>query len=137
MATPAEDIEALMQQMNASAHDVASNFNKTLDYSDDSIQEVESILSQIHDHYNQSNDDSGLRGLALFFAAYIGEVIRRKGRGGSWSRNHAMIGNDSFPFSWNGGELFLYGWCLKRIFDGDSDNVWMKYRVCVLEESKN
>ena len=126
-----------MQQMNASAHDVASNFDKTLDYSDDSIQEVESILSQLHDHYSQSNDDSGLRGIALFFAAYIGEVIRRKGRGGSWSRNHATIGNDSFPFSWYGGELFLYGWCLKRIFDGDGDNVSVKYRVCVLEDLKN
>jgi len=125
-----------MQQMNASAHEVAANFDVTLDYSDDSIQNVESILGEIHENYMETKDDSGLRGIALFFAAYIGEVIRRKGLGGVWSRNHKLFGDDSFPFHWNGGDLFLYGWCEKRIFDGDGDDVCAKYQVCVLEPLK-
>ena len=134
--TPQPDVEVLMQQMNQSAFKVASSFDVTLDYSDASIQSVESILGQIHSDYKKTKDDSGLRGIALFFAAYIGEVIRRKGFGGSWSRNHPVVGHDSFPFAWKGGDLFLYGWCQKRIFDGKQDDVWFKYRACVLEKLK-
>lgn len=126
-----------MQQMNASAHEVASNFDVTLDYTDSSVDSVESILGQLHDLYKQTNDDSGLRGIALFYAAYLGEVIRRKGRGGTWSRNHPLVGESSFPFNWNGGDLFLFGWCLKRIFDGKADDVSFKYRASVLEPLKS
>jgi hypothetical protein len=126
------DVEALMTQMNQSAFKVASSFNVALDYSDESVQAVESILGQIHTEYKKLQDDSGLRGIALFFAAYLGEVIRRKGLGGTWSRSHPVVGDDTFPFTWNGGDLFLYGWCQKRIFDGKQDDVWFKYQACVL-----
>jgi hypothetical protein len=131
--TPAE-VEALMQQMNQSAFKVASVFDVALDYSDESVNRVESILGKIHTEYMKTRDDSGLRGIALFFAAYLGEVIRRKGLGGTWSRNHPVFGDDSFPFAWNGGELFLYAWCQKRIFDGKQDNVWLKFGALVLEK---
>ena len=133
---PPSDIETLMQQMTKSAFEVAASFNVKLDYSDDSVQRVESILGQIHDEYKKTKDDSGLRGVSLFFAAYIGEVIRRKRLGGTWSRNHPVVGDDSFPFNWNGSDLFLFTWCQKRIFDGKQDDVWSKYRSCVLEELK-
>ncbi len=133
---PPPDVETLMQQMNQSAFKVASSYGVALDYSDESVQGVESILGDFHNEFKKTKDDSGLRGIALFFAAYLGEVIRRKGLGGSWSRNHPTIGEDSFPFAWNGGDLFLYGWCQKRIFDGKEDDVWIKYRVCVLDKLK-
>lgn len=131
-----EDIETLMQEMNDSAHEVAAAFDVTLDYSDDSIRGVESILGQLHDEYVETGDDSGLRGIALFYAAYIGEVIRRKGLGGSWKRHHPEFGDNTFPFSWNGAELFPANWCEKRIFEGPQDDVVSKYQVLVLSNLK-
>ena len=132
-----KDVEKLMRQMNELAFQVAADYGVTLDYSDKSVRKVEKILSDMHVGYKQLKDDTGLRGLALFFAAYLGEVIRKKGLGGTWSRHHPEAGEDSFPFHWNGSDLFLYGWCLKRIFDGKQDNVWSKYQVCVLDMLKN
>jgi hypothetical protein len=129
---PTPDVEALMQQMKQSALKVASAFGMDLDYSDESVKKVESILGQIHAEYKKKTDDSGLRGIALFFAAYLGEVIRRKGLGGTWSRSHAELGEDTFPFSWSRGVLFLFAWRQKRIFDGEQDDVWFKYQACVL-----
>ena len=125
-----------MQNMNRSAFEVASKFGVTLDYSDVSVEGVESILGQIHDDFTKKKDDKGMRGIALFFAAYLGEVIRHKGLGGSWSRNHPTIGENSFPFTWNGSELFLFGWCQKRIFDGKQDDIWLKYQALVLKKLK-
>jgi hypothetical protein len=136
MTSPLEDIEALMKEMNQSAFKVAASFDVTLDYSDASVRNVEQVLAELHQLFTETKDDSGLRGIALFFAAYIGETIRRKGRGGSWSRHHPVVGQDTFPFTWNGEDLFLFGWCQKRIFDGEQDDVWAKYRVCVLGEGK-
>jgi hypothetical protein len=134
MNQPLSEIEVLMQKMNQSAQKVASSFDVTLDYTDASVRNVERILGEIHAEFKKTRDESGLRGIALFFAAYLGEVIRRKGLGGSWSRNHPEFGGDTFPFAWNGSELFLYGWCQKRIFDGEQDDVWSKYYACVLEK---
>lgn len=131
-----KDVEKLMAEMNQFAFEVAATYRVKLDYSDASIRKVESILSEIHSVYKQTKDDDGLRGIALFFAAYIGEVIRKKGFGGTWSRHHPEVGEDSFPFHWNGADLFPYGWCLKRIFDGKQDNIWSKYQVCVLDMLK-
>ena len=127
-------VEALMQKMNASALEVAAAFGAILDYSDHSVSQVEEILGEMHDEFLKTRDEEGLRGIALFFAAYIGEVIRRKGLGGTWNRNHPDFGEDSFPFTWNGGVLFLNSWCLKRIFDGKEDDVWFKFQALVLEK---
>jgi hypothetical protein len=52
----------------------------------------------------------------------------------SVKRIESILGQ--FPFEWIGGDLFLYGWCQKRIFDGKEDNIWSKYQICVLEKLK-
>ncbi|MFL5329054.1 MAG: hypothetical protein ACJ8C4_09065 [Gemmataceae bacterium] len=131
-SSSSDDLKAMMEKMNRSAHNVATSFGVTLDYTDSSVQQVESILGKINEEFTKTRDESGLHGIALSFAAYIGEVIRQKGLGGKWSRDHPTLGENSFPFAWNGSELLLYGWCEKRIFDGPGDNVWSKYNAFVL-----
>ena len=133
---PSGDIESLMHDMNENAFRIAETFEISLDYSDESVKNVESMLSRFHSEYERTKDDSGLRGIAIGFAAYLGEVIRRKNLGGTWSRNHSVMGDNSFPFNWKGADLFLYGWCMKRIFDGEADNIWTKYQCCVLDVLK-
>jgi hypothetical protein len=129
-----EDIEAMMQEGLTQSLELAKENGVTLDFSDESIQEVEKLLAECHREYKKAKSQEGFHGLALMFGAYIGEVIRRKGFGGTWARNHPDMGEDSFPFRWRGGDLFLYAWCAKRIFDGDGDNVAFKYKALVLDK---
>jgi hypothetical protein len=132
----AEELEVMMQEGVAQTLELAKENGVTLDFSDESIQEVEKLLGEAHREYKKLKSEEGFHGLALMFGAYIGEVIRRKGFGGSWARNHPDFGEDSFPFQWRDQELFLYGWCVKRIFDGSGDNVAFKYQALVLEKLK-
>lgn len=84
----------------------------------------------------KSKDSDGLKGIALIFSFYIIEVIERNHGKGRVERNHDVIGANTFPFYWRDSTLFPYGWCLKRIFDGDGDAIEMKYRMLVLNEGK-
>ncbi len=136
MKRKAEDIEAIMQEGVKQALELAKENGLKFDFSDESIKQVEKLLGQLHKEYKKTREEEGLFGLALMLAAYIGEVIRKKGLGGTWARNHPDFGEDSFPFHWRGGHLFLYGWCLKRILDGSGDNVWFKYQCLVLDKIK-
>jgi hypothetical protein len=126
--------EALMQEGVKETLELAKENGVTLDFSDESIQELEKLLGECHKEYKKSKSEDGFYGLAMMFGAYIGEVIRRKGLGGTWARNHPDMGEDSFPFHWRGQDLFLHAWCAKRIFDGKGDNVWFKYQTLVLKK---
>jgi hypothetical protein len=131
------ETEALMEEGVAQTLELAAENGITLDFSDQSIDEVEKLLAACHEEFKESENEDGFHGLALMFGAYIGEVIKRKGFGGAWARNHPDMGDDSFPFYWRDGVLFLYAWCAKRIFDGDGDDVTFKYQTLVLDELKN
>jgi hypothetical protein len=48
-----------------------------LDYSVDSIKEVEEILSRLHEQYVKDPSSVSEKGLGSAYGAYIGEVIRR------------------------------------------------------------
>ena len=131
------EFEAMMQDGVAQTLELAKENGVTLDFSDESINEVEKLLGELHREYKKAGSEEGFHGLAIMFGAYIGEVIRRKGFGGTWARNHPQMGENSFPFAWRGQTIFLYGWCAKRIFDGDGDNVAFKYKALILDKLKS
>jgi hypothetical protein len=112
------------------------SFGKKLDFSHDSIKVVESILSEFHLEYEKSKNEEGLNGIALEFGAYIATVIQRNLGEGVLERDDPQFGQATFPFRYSGGTIFPYGWCMKRIFDGEGDDVWAKYNVCVLGPTK-
>lgn len=105
-----------------------------LDYSHESIKEVEKILTKIHLHYLDTKDETGLRGIAVGFGVYIAETIRRNTNEGILYTDHKILGEKCFPFFWKESTLFPYAWCIKRMFDGEGDNVWTKYQVTVLSK---
>jgi hypothetical protein len=131
------ETEAIMEEGVAQTLELAEENGITLDFSDESIDEVEKLLAECHEEFKESESEDGFHGLALMFGAYIGEVIRKKGFGGAWARNHPQMGGDSFPFYWRDQTLFLYAWCAKRIFDGDGDDVAFKYKTLVMNELQN
>jgi hypothetical protein len=129
-----EEFEAMMQEGVAQTLELAEENGVTLDFSDSSVEEVEKLLGECHEEYKKAESEDGFFGLAMMFAAYLGEVIKRKGSGGHWARNHPDMGEDSFPFYWGDQTLFLISWCAKRIFDGDEDDVAFKYKALVLDK---
>ena len=134
MKKKSEDIESLMQEGVKEALALGKEAGLNFDFTDKSIKDVEKLLGEIRKEYKKTGDEEGVHGLAIMLTAYIGEVIRKKGFGGEWARNHPQMGEDSFPFKWQGHDLFLYGWCMKRILDGSGDNVFFKYQCLVLDE---
>ena len=120
-------------EMSALAERIArEGFSIHLDYSPESIRQVESILGAMHEDYKSSGSEEGLQGIALEFAAYIVRVIEQHFGPVDWQRDHPSFGEDSFPLYWKGKTLFPVGWCLKRMLDGDGDDVWCKFETLVI-----
>jgi hypothetical protein len=127
-------MKELQEKVTKLAVEVAHKMGYDLDFSHQSVQQVEEILGKIHDQYYQDMNDAGLNGLALEFAAYIVSVIQKNLNLGRWERDHEKMGKDSFPLFLDSQVIFPYGWCLKRIYDGAGDNVWIKYKTLILDK---
>ena len=112
---------------------IGKNLRIKLDFSDGSIAQVENILRMTAKQYKKTADAAGLNGIALEMAAYIITVIEKTGPVGRWERDHPEMGEDTFPYYWNEAVLFPYAWCQKRIFDGEQDDVWAKYKTLVID----
>jgi hypothetical protein len=102
-----------------------------LDYSVDSIKEVEEILGRLHEQYVKDPSSISAKGLGSAYGAYVGEVIRRSEPGAKWERDDNVGGEKSYPIIWGSGQGHSYpmAWCYHRIVNGPEDNVWVKFRV--------
>jgi hypothetical protein len=128
------DVIAEMRSRAASAvADARDTFSADLDYSSDSIEEVERILDKIHQqHLKNPIGKSELNRLGLKWGGYVGEVIKRVKKA-EWQLDSKVGGPASLPIVYEkSGESFPVSWCLKRIVNGDEDNVWSKFNVLVL-----
>lgn len=129
------DLAELRDELAGSAEEVAEAFGVKLDYSPGSVKRVEKILGKIHVEYRKTRIDDGLHGVALEFAAYTINVIEQNYAPGVWVRDHPVLGEETFPYLWLEREIFPYAWCQKRILDGESDNVWSKFKTLVIQEA--
>ncbi len=129
---PFPETLAMLQQEAVSI--AKESYGITLDYSPASVEKVEAILGQLHAEYQKRQTTEGQRGLALAFGVYIGEVVKRETGGGRWERDHPVMGEGTMPLYWKGGASFPVVWCLKRLVNGDEDNVWHKYLLLVHEK---
>jgi len=128
--------DELMQFMAGEAVKKAEKENQTkLDYSVQSIEKVETILSKLHEQYVKDKDSIAVNDLSMAYGAYIGEVIKRSEPGVRWGIDHPVAGDKSYPLYWKGGESFPWGWCFKRIMNGPEDNVWHKYLLVKQQRS--
>lgn len=127
-----DEMTKLREKLCGLAEQVARGFDIQLDYSDDSVRQVEFILGQIHEEFVKTREEEGLFGIALELGAYLATVLERHHGPIQWKRDHPEIGKESFPLDWNGTTLFPVGWCLKRMMDGPGDDVVSKWQVLVL-----
>lgn len=131
-----QDVLNVKRELLSKAIELGEIYEIDLDFSDGSISQVEFILSDLNSVYEETKNDEGLNGIAYILGFYIIEVIERNHETGRIERNHPQVGENTYPFYWNDSVLFPVGWCQKRIFDGDGDNVNFKYQVAVLDEIK-
>ena len=123
------DLQQGMVELADAAVRLAAEQHVALDYSVESVEQVERLLGALHDrHAKAPLPLQERRDLAVRYGEYIGEVIRRKWSG-QWSRDHAVGGEGSFPIRWRTHDSFPIGWCFKRILNGPEDNVWYKLQV--------
>ena len=132
--TPEMELEKLRKKLVSLAIQIGKSYNYKLDYSEDSIKNVENILSEFHKDYKETGNEEGLLGISYEFGLYIVGVIEKNHGKGILERDHKDFGKDSYPFYWNEGTIFPCSWCYKRIFDGESDNIWTKYETFVIEK---
>jgi hypothetical protein len=131
------DMTEVQKRLTELAIRDAKNRNIKLDFSNESIEEVENILSAVHDEYNKTKSDKNLNDIALEYSAYIITVIEKNFEKGKLVRNDPVFGEDSYTFYWRGGAYYIYGWCLKRIIEGEEDNIWLKYKLSILQNTNN
>ncbi|MDQ3131508.1 MAG: hypothetical protein M3Q99_12205 [Acidobacteriota bacterium] len=128
------NLHQLKEQMSLLAEQIAEQgFGITLDYSIESIKQVEQILATVHKEYKKTRSEDGLQGIAFEFGAYIVKVIENNFGPAEWQRNHKSVGENTFPLQWRDATLFPVEWCKKRIFDGSEDDVWIKFKIFVLD----
>lgn len=133
-----KDISELKKELVDLSLKVGAHYNVDLDFSVESVKEVENILSKISEEYKRTKNEEGLSGLALEMAAYIIAVIEKNITVGTWERDSKEFGKETFPYDLGGGDIiFPYAWCLKRIYDGEGENVWSKFEALVLVKKKS
>ena len=127
------ELDELKETLCNLAQQIAENsLGRRLDYSVESIKDVEHILGEIHDDCKKTRSEEGLQGIAFAFGAYIVKMIEQQFGPAQWKRNHEIFGENSFPLEWRDSTLFPVEWCIKRIFDGPGDNVWTKFQAFIL-----
>jgi hypothetical protein len=100
-----------------------------LDWSDDSVQQVERIAALLHNDYEKTRPSS--EQVAPFYkmlGSYIGEVFRRN-HGAKWG--WVTLQGNRFPGMQHKPSSLFWPWgkALSRIVNGPEDNLWHYYQV--------
>ena len=108
-----------------------TEFGVSLDYSTDSLVELEGILEKLHQR-NVTNalDEATLGSESQLWGAYIGGVFKKITPAG-WQRDSEAAGPGSFPLKIKTSEFFPCGWVWKRIRNGKEDNTMQKFEFAL------
>jgi hypothetical protein len=73
---------------------------------------------------------------ARLWGAYIGAVVKRL-RPCTWKKDSAVAGESALPLVFpDGSETYPCSWASKRISNGESDNVALKFKFLILNRDK-
>lgn len=130
----------MVQAYAAQAIVLAREFHAHLDYSENSVMEVESILAGLAREMPDSQPSAeDVSEMCKVWGSYLGEVVRRR-FGGEWSIE-TYPGKEfaTLALNTNGNKLFPSIKVHRRLTEGDGDNLWTFYRMVKgkLEPRKN
>jgi len=109
---------------------IAREFNATLDYSENSLMELEAIVAKLAlDLPPDGAPGEELTEMCKMWGSYFGEVVRRR-FGGDWSistypgRQFATL-----TLTVAGNQLFPSMKVHRRLTEGEGDNLWTFYKM--------
>jgi hypothetical protein len=103
----------------------ARKFHSHLDYSENSLMELETILARLADQMPVEDVSETCK----IWGSYLGEVVRRK-FGGEWSiETYPGKQFATLTLNVNGNKLFPSIKVHRRLTEGDGDNVWAFYKM--------
>ena len=125
-----DSVSAMVDDYAAKAVTIAREFNARLDYSENSLMELEAIVSQLAADLPRGGPASDeLTEICKMWGSYFGEVVRRR-FGGDWSIE-TYPGKQFATLTLNvaGNKLFPSMKVHRRIVGGEADNLWTFYKM--------
>jgi hypothetical protein len=127
--TPDDKIQKVAEAYALDACDfLRDHFRITLDWSDGSIQQIESAMDRFHREAAKAKPSpEQVMQFAKMFGSYIGEVYR-KNHGASWGL--AELNGQKFPglkAQKSDTTFWPWGRAKNRLVDGAENNVWHYY----------
>ena len=121
-----ESVTAMAGAYAEQAVQKAREFNTQLDYSENSLIEVEVILAELA---RQVLEDDAVGETCKMWGSYLGEVVRRR-FGGEWSvETYPGKQFATLTLSIGGNKLFPTMKVHRRLTQGEDDNVWAFYKM--------
>jgi hypothetical protein len=121
-----ESVTAMAGAYAEQAVQKAREFNTQLDYSENSLMEVEVILAQLA---RQSPEGDAAGETCKMWGSYLGEVVRRR-FGGEWSvETYPGKQFATLTLSIGGNKLFPTMKVHRRLTQGEDENVWVFYKM--------
>ena len=127
-----------MQVYAQDAVDLArEQFQINLDFSENSLENVEKILASLHNTlpkgvldklFRRGPSQDQIWEMSKGWGGYIGEVIRRQW-GGEWTTETAANPGTVITLRVSGSDIFPPVKVYKRLTNGAEDNIWHYYQV--------
>ena len=125
-----DSVESMIQAYSQAAVEMAREFKATLDYTENSVMEIEAILAQFAQDLARSQPPADeMDEMCKLWGCYLGEVVRRR-FGGEWGIE-TYPGKEFATLTLNvgGNKLFPSMKIHRRLTAGENDNVWTFYKM--------
>lgn len=135
-----QDLDEIMQSYAEQAVAAARGQQIELDYSEESLKQVENLLGRLEDPIpsemrspgSSAPFDAETEELCKMWGGYLGEVVRRRW-GGEWVLETYPGGNFlTVALSTPGGTVFPSLKIYRRLSQGAAENVWSFY--CMMRD---
>ena len=133
-------IAEMAQDFAQGAIDIARQFQVELDYSEASLERVESILARLHDELRGGPPGMSsveavappaeqMEMMCKLWGGYFGEVVRRRW-GGEWSvETYPGALFATLTLTIGSSKLFPSIKVYRRLTEGERDNIWNFYQA--------
>lgn len=125
-----DSVEAMAAHYAQQAVVLARDFNTRLDYGENSLMELETILDRLAREMPENQPaDEDVSEVCKVWGSYLGEVVRKR-FGGEWSiETYPGKQFATLTLTVKGNKLFPSMKVHRRLTEGDKDNVWTFYRM--------
>lgn len=117
-------VAAMAETYAQKAITAARALKAQLDFSEESLMTLETILDRAHQSENEDLNET-----CKMWGSYLGEVVRRR-FGGDWSiETYPGKQFATLTLNVNGSKLFPSMKIHRRLTGGDADNIWSFYKM--------